>query len=103
MTNHALLHADASDFIDPQGSIVDSARLFGTHLQQVAKSTERIVEVSLVGMKGVSSSYFNLLLRMMIEAMGLEQLKKRIRWRFDSPLQESVFERSWNAISKEAA
>jgi hypothetical protein len=103
MTDGVPIHVDAREFIDPQGSIVESARLLGLQVQQVVKSRQQPVEISLLGMKGLSSSYFNLLLRMLIEVTGVDQVRDRVRWRFDSPLQKSVFERSWSVISKEAA
>ena len=59
--------------------------------------------MSLAGLKGLPSSYFNPILRAVREALGLTPLQRRLRFEFDSPAQELVYERSLRAVQTEAA
>lgn len=103
MTDSGVASVSGSDFVDPNGSIVESAQLFANHVCVLLESDATDIEISFVGMKGLTSSYFNLLLRLVLQTVGVDGFQSRIQCRFDSPLQESVFQRSWETISKEAA
>lgn len=89
----------AKDHLDPQGVIVRSADLVANAIISKLKGDD-LVELELNGLPGVSSSYYNLALRRIVAEVGVEGLD-RIRVRFASKLQQTIFERSMIAIRAE--
>lgn len=65
-----------------------------------ALENDRVVKVSFQGLKGASSSYFNVFLRRIQEGCGLTELGNRILPEFGSNIQKMVYDRSLEAISK---
>lgn len=83
----------ATDHLDPSGSVVKS----GVALAEAAlRALERAgtVRISLKGVKGASSSYFNVFLRRIEEGCGLAEIGEHIQLEFGSRIQEMVFQRS---------
>ena len=93
----AVTFVQATQFIDPSGSIVKSATAVGAAvLEQLDKGSD--VVISLAGMKGVSSSYFNLVLQAIVERHGAAVLNSRVRFAFNSPAQDVVYQKSLRAV-----
>lgn len=92
----------AIDCIDVEGSVVRSGLLLA---DAVLKSLEERghVSVSFEGLKGASSSYFNVFLRRIEEGCGLAELGARIQVYFGSRIQKLVYDRSFEAISRGTA
>jgi hypothetical protein len=92
-----MMIAEAKDYLDSNGLIVESASLLAEAvISRLQKEQE--VEISLAGIHGTSSSYFNTILRTLVEVEGLENVSRRVKFRFDSKAQEHVFGRSWASI-----
>ena len=86
----------ATEHLDPDGSVVKS----GIALADVALRTleqDGTVRISLKGLKGASSSYFNVFLRRIEEGCGLAEIGRRIKLEFGSNVQETVFQRSFDS------
>lgn len=92
---------EALSLIQPDRSIVENAEILANHVLQSLASTHKVC-VSMAGVRGVSSSYFNLLLRRLVNAFDVDVVQDRVMFRFDSPVQEQVFRRSLEAIKKAA-
>ncbi len=58
------------------------------------------IEVVLAGIRGIPSSYFNVILLRLLDDFGVEQVKNRVTFRFDTDVQRMVFQRSFDAASK---
>jgi hypothetical protein len=86
----------AIDYIDPDGLIVRSGELLARQVLETLRHDES-VRVQLRGLSGISSSYFNILLKRVIEDMGCDVLH-RVQFDFASPLQKQIFDRSWEVI-----
>jgi len=83
----------ANLLIDSQGGIVESAvRLADEVLRQLA--IHDVVTVDLHQMRGLSSSYFNVLLQRVSAVTTLPEFPRRVQLLFDTPAQELVFKRS---------
>jgi hypothetical protein len=100
----AMAVIEATQFLHPRGLIVDSASLLAKEAISRLRS-EPEIEISLVGINGTSSSYFNTILRTLLQAEGLDlaAVSRRVKFRFESKAQEHVFLRSWQSVSAEAA
>ena len=86
----------ASDHLDPNGSVVRS----GVALAEAAlRALEQsgTVRITLKGLKGASSSYFNVFLRRIEEECGLAEIGRHIQLEFGSNIQEMVFQRSFDS------
>jgi|HubBroStandDraft_4_1064222.scaffolds.fasta_scaffold452093_2 hypothetical protein len=88
---------DAKDFIAPDGLIVGSGELLARRLVELLSSGHDL-EVSMAGLRGVSSSYFNVVLHTLSEQFGPEIFSRRITFSFDSKPQREVFERSLASV-----
>ena len=101
MTNEGMQVLRANEYLDPNGSIVLSGRLLGdAALRALASSPS--VRVSLAGLRGLPSTYFNEFLRIVAEGLGRGHLA-RVVFDFDSPVQRQVYERSLSAVRQNAA
>jgi len=89
----------ARDHFDPSGSVVHSGMMLAEAVLALIE-TGASVEVDLRDVRGVGSSYFNVFLRRVDEALGLAALHHYIRFRFASRIQEMVFERSLDAMKR---
>jgi hypothetical protein len=57
------------------------------------------VEISLFGIRGVSSTFFNALLGSIVDSLGPAALTRRVRFLCETPTQESVLRRSLDAVT----
>lgn len=87
----------AIDCMDAQGSIVDSGMLLADTVINAMK-THSIVVIDLNGLRGASSSYFNVFLGRLQEACGLGCLERDISIEFANDVQKMTFDRSLEAI-----
>jgi hypothetical protein len=89
----------ASQFLDPRGSFVDSAQRLANHVVDLLKQKkEERVEISFAGLRGLPSSYFNVLLQSIIQAGFREMLDDSIKFQLESDAQRLVYGRSRNAV-----
>jgi hypothetical protein len=89
----------AIDFIPENGSVIDTAEAaaacINAHLDQGES-----VDVAMTGMTGVTSSFFNLVIRRVAEKFGFEVFENRVKFRFSSTIQQQTFDRSFSATRK---
>jgi len=87
----------ASEHLDADGSIVRSGMALA---EAVLRELDEgfMVRVSLSGVKGASSSYFNVFLRRIDEGCGLTEIGRHIHIEFGSRIQEIVFKRSLESM-----
>lgn len=90
---------NAHNFMMESGSVVESASALA---QQVVRVLEqgRTVRISLAGVKGLPSSYFNVLLEHIVQLTGFDAIGERVQFEFDSRPQQVVFARSLEAIRR---
>lgn len=86
-----------SEFCQPDQSVVDSALLVAQHVKLLTDAHARIV-ISMAGVPGASSSFYNVLLGELIDALGDEEFAARIEFADLGKIQVRVFERSLKAI-----
>jgi STAS-like domain of unknown function (DUF4325) len=93
---------EAKEFLDPQGLIVESASLLSkaviSHLAQ-----GQDVTISLSQVRGISSSYFNIILGDVVAGFGADVIGRRVIFQFDSEPQRQVFQRSLDSLTKPVA
>lgn len=87
----------ALDFLNPQDTVVQSAEMLAARVVERAGQASQIT-ISFVGLRGASSSYFNVLLKNLNDTIGKADLLTKIRYRFDTSAQRMVFGRSWQGI-----
>ncbi len=87
----------ATDYIDADGSVVRSGIRFAEATLEALEQARAVV-VSFRGLKGASSSYFNVYLRRIQEGCGLAELGRTIKIEFGSKVQQLVYTRSYEAL-----
>ncbi|MBW2703205.1 MAG: hypothetical protein JRF33_20485 [Deltaproteobacteria bacterium] len=90
----------AIDFADAAESLVDSAERLASVLLEKLGGQEKVT-ISLVGLRGVSSSYFNVVLSEVVSVYGIDAIGDRIEFLFDSYAQELVLGRSMASIRQQ--
>jgi hypothetical protein len=91
----------AQEYVDPDGLIVKSGELLARQAIESLRQSD-VVRIQLRGLTGISSSYFNIFLRLIREQLGAEALG-RIEMLFVSPLQKQVYDRSLRAVVEESS
>lgn len=86
---------------DMERSIVENAEILAAAILVELKA-DRSVIVSLAGLRGAPTSYFNLILRRLVDEVGEAAMRTRVAFEFDSPVQRLVYERSLAAITRAA-
>lgn len=89
----------AKDHFDPDGSVVHSGMRLADAVLAAIEAGAR-VEIDLREVKGAGSSYFNIFLRRIDEALGISAMDRCIQVRFASKVQEMVFERSLESMRR---
>ena len=92
-----MLQLKALDFA--HGSIVDSGIALANEIVGKLRAGESIT-VTFAGMRGLPSSYFNPVLKAVKANLGLDVIGQRLTFDFVSPAQQSVFNRSLDAVRK---
>lgn len=93
----AQVKTDATGYYSPGESLVTSAERLGSGINELLATTD-MVSVSFVGLRGVSSSYFNVLLQSIVAAHGIDVLNSRVKFVFETKAQEMVFDRSLQSV-----
>lgn len=91
-----LVTIQASQWVAPERAITDSAE-DAARAAVAELSSGHLVEIDLSDVRGVPSSYFNLLLIRIAEAHGVAALD-RVSFRFATAVQRSIFDRSAKAV-----
>ena len=92
-----MVRVEASNFV--QDSIVESGIALGNAIVEKLQSGETII-VSFVGMRGLSSSYFNPMLQSVKQNAGLGVIGRQLLFDIPSAAQQSVFNRSLDAANR---
>lgn len=92
-----MLQVKALDFA--QGSIVESGVALANEIVDKLRAGEQIT-VSFAGLRGLSSSYFNPILKAVKTSTGLDVIGHRLIFDFVSAAQQAVFHRSLEAVSR---
>ncbi len=92
----------ALDFTVQDEKLVDSAERLAGAITDSLGEHDRVV-VSLKGLRGVSSSYFNVILRNLVSSIDLVAVEERVKFQFDSLAQEMVYQRSLLSFREEGA
>ena len=87
----------ALDYWRSTDSIVETAERVADAMAE-ALSTGGRVTVSLRGLRGISSSFANILLQRAISLLGAVELERRVVFDTDSESQASVVRRSLEAV-----
>lgn len=88
---------DASTYIDPTGGVVSSANLLAAAVISALDENEAVT-VQLIGLRSVTSSYFNMILSLVAERHGVDAIRNRLTFQFSSPAQRVIFQRSYDAV-----
>jgi STAS-like domain of unknown function (DUF4325) len=92
----------AKDHLDAQGLSRESASLLADAV--VARLNDGAdVEISLSGLNGMPSSYFNVVLLRIMREFGVDAINRRVKFQFDTEVQRQVFQRSFDAAAKSVA
>lgn len=87
----------ASDFWRPSESIVDGAERLA-EAAVAALRLHRRITISLSGVRGVTSSFANVLLLRILQEIGTTAISERVTFETDSEAQKQVLERSVAAV-----
>jgi hypothetical protein len=98
-SNEKLVQILARDHIDIDGSVVRSGMALAEAVLKAMENEGR-AEVNLEGIKGASSSYFNVFLRRIDEGCGLVVFEDRVRLQFASNVQKMVYTRSFESMKR---
>ena len=97
-----MVTVSANAFRDPQDRIVASAARLADEVVRLL-SAHDLIEIDLGGMRGVTSSYYNVLLHRVLEVIPAGDFPRRVKLRFDSAAQQLVFNRSLESATRGAA
>ena len=89
----------AVDHLAADESVVRSGIALADVVIKALENAE-FVTVSFAGLKGASSSYFNVFLCRIDEGCGIAELGDHIRVKFGSKIQEMIYNRSLEALDK---
>jgi len=89
----------AIDQMDAEGSLVRSGMKLAESVLGHLESGDQ-VEINLEGVKGASSSYFNVFLRRIEEGCGIGVFERQCKMVFSSNIQRMVYERSYESLKK---
>jgi len=97
-----MVTVSANAFRDPQDRIVASAARLAEEVVRLLAAHD-VIEIDLGGMRGVTSSYYNVLLHRVLEVIPAGDFPRRVKLRFDSAAQQLVFNRSLESATRGAA
>lgn len=89
----------AVDHLAADESVVRSGVALADAVIKALDSVDSMT-VSFAGLKGASSSYFNVFLRRIQEGCGVAELGGHIRLEFGSNIQKMIYDRSLEALGK---
>ena len=90
----------AGDYVDPKHAVIDSAALIvATAIQHLRRGDN--VRLTGQGVRGVSSSFFNVVLRGVVAEVGRAELLNRFDVQTETETQSLIYKRSLEAIQAE--
>ena len=89
---------NSKDFIDDRRPVVESAGLIATEASRLLRGGASVV-VSVCGVRGVSSSFFNVILSVVSEELHGDFSAGRFNVETDTATQRMVYQHSLNAFS----
>ena len=98
----ATITIEAKNFLDPNGGIVQSASLLADEVIRQLKQTD-VVRIDFRDVRGLTSSYFNVLLQRVLAETTQQAFSQRIQLHFDSIAQQQVFDRSMESVRRSVA
>jgi hypothetical protein len=97
-----MVKLQAKDFLHPRGLVVESATLLANALvEQLHQGHD--VEISLSCMMGLPGSYFNVVLLALADAIGVDEIERRVRFEFEFQAQRLIYDRSLGAVRASVA
>jgi len=90
---------NAADFIDTSASVLESANAIGREAARILRDGGCVV-LSVRGVRGVPSSFFNVVLSLVAEALANDFSDGRFAVETDTKTQRMVYERSLEAVSR---
>lgn len=91
---------EATDFVTPQRPVVEAAGLLAIAVSGEIRA-HGSVTVSLKGLRGVSSAFFNTLFADVARSSGTPALSSALKLETDSNAQREVLERSLKAVLRD--
>lgn len=91
---------NAKDFVDPTRPVIECASRVANDAARLLRSGATVI-VSVVGVRGVSSSFFNVILSAVAEALSNDFSDGRFSVETETPTQTLVFKRSLDAFAKQ--
>jgi hypothetical protein len=91
---------NSNDYIGSDANVTESADLIANEATRQLKTGARVV-VSVKGVRGVSSSFFNVIFAAVSEVLGSNP--DRFSVTTDTATQRMIFQRSWDAFFKSRA
>jgi hypothetical protein len=97
-----IVELQAKEFLDARASIIESAKnLAEATVERLKEGSD--VQISLEGLNGIPSSYFNVVLLRLIGEFGVEAVKLHVKFQLNTEAQRFVFQRSFDAAAKSVA
>jgi hypothetical protein len=91
---------NSNDYIGSHANVTESAALIANEATRQLKAGARVV-VSVKGVRGVSSSFFNVIFAAVSDVLGGNP--DRFSVATDTATQRMIFQRSWDAFFKPRA
>lgn len=93
-----MIAIDAHQYVEPSRDVVESAELVADNVVSALDASNDVVVVSLRGLRGVPSSFFNVILGRIRASFGVDAIRTRFRVTDASDLQLRVYQRSFEAF-----
>jgi hypothetical protein len=91
----------ATDYVDPSESVVDCANRIATAVASRLQAGENVV-VSVHDLRGVSSSFFNVILTRVTRTLGPQWTEERFAVDCETKTQRTIYLRSLSAFQASA-
>jgi hypothetical protein len=88
----------AVDYVAKNDTVVQSAERCAAIVVEALREQSATVLMSFRDMPGIPSSYYNVLLKAAVDAVGADEVRTRMVFDLDSGRQRFVFLRSWTAV-----
>lgn len=89
---------DAQKHVNPNDTVLSAAQRIASLAVAELQRSDALVEVSLRGLRGLSSSFFNEIYRTILRDVGRRDLELRIRFIHDSSVQAATDARSRDSV-----
>ncbi len=87
----------AKQLLLPRDTTVESAARLAERVLQVLAASGTVI-IDFTGIRGVSSSYFNVIFRTVGEDVGVDRMSRAVDLRYGSDAQKTIGDRSWDAV-----